>query len=130
MDLELLEGAVAIGETVILLTLPLLSYIGTPTKGRGGCSRMTVLPTAAGAGALRPLALAFRPSYKRLQRSSVVVGSGHDHDWCGRGLGLGAARIWRASARNLKKTYCGRKGIIVLAQLHAVFMLDTVRRIP
>ena len=37
---------VAIGETVILLTLSLSIAIEAPTKGRGGCSRMTLSPTA------------------------------------------------------------------------------------
>ena len=41
---------IAIGETVILLTLSLSIAIETPTKGRGGCSRMTVSPTASGRG--------------------------------------------------------------------------------
>ena len=36
-----------VGETVILLTLPLHPYIEAPTKGRGGCGRMTVSPTTS-----------------------------------------------------------------------------------
>ena len=37
--------SVAVGETVIYWR-PLHIPIKTPTKGRGGCSRMTVSPTA------------------------------------------------------------------------------------
>ena len=39
----------AAGQTVILMT-PLVVSIETPTEGRGGCSRMTVSPTARRAG--------------------------------------------------------------------------------
>ena len=41
-----LEALLAVGETVILPACPLVVSIETPTKGRGGCSRMTVSPTA------------------------------------------------------------------------------------
>ena len=37
---------IAVDETVILLTLSLSITIDTPTKYRGGCSRVTVSPTA------------------------------------------------------------------------------------
>ena len=40
------QPVLAVGETVILLH-PLFTPIEKPTEGRGGCSRMTVSPTAA-----------------------------------------------------------------------------------
>ena len=43
----------AVGDTVILMT-PIFIPIETPTKCRGGCSRMTVSPTASAAPAAAP----------------------------------------------------------------------------
>ena len=47
VDFKCVCLAAAVGGTVVFVGTPLIVSVETPTKGRGGCSGMTVSPTAA-----------------------------------------------------------------------------------